>query len=100
NSDSARLAWEEAAKGGKRIHGAGKAFQAAALMKLGRSEESEKLATSLLESASKSSPGAPAFYAVGLMEALRGNSDVAKQYFQRALEADPSFWQARIELGR
>jgi len=53
-----------------------------------------------LESASKASPGAPAFYSVGLMEALRGRSDTAKQYFQRALEADPSFWPARIELER
>lgn len=69
-------------------------------MKLGRSDESEKIATSLLESASKSSPGATAFYSVGLMEALRGHADVAKQYFQRTLEADPSFWPARIELER
>ena len=68
------------------------------MMKLGRSDESEKIATSLLESASKASPGASAFYAVGLTEALRGRADVAKEYFQRALEADPSFWPARIEL--
>jgi len=99
-SDGARSAWEEAAKGGKRIHGPAKAFQAAAMMKLGRSDEGEKIATSLLENASKASPGAPAFYSVGLMEALRGRSDTAKQYFQRALEADPSFWPARIELER
>lgn len=99
-SDGARSAWEEAAKGGKRIHGPAKAFQAAALMKLGRSDESEKIATSLLESASKASPGASAFYAVGLTEALRGRANVAKEYFQRALEADPSFWPARIELER
>ncbi len=100
SSDDARSAWQEAAKGGKRIHGPAKAFQAAAMMKLGRADESEKNATSLLESASKSSPGATAFYSVGLMEALRGRADVAKEYFQRALEADPSFWPARIELER
>jgi len=99
-SDDARAAWEEAAKGGKRIHGPAKAFQAAALMKLGRSDEGEKLATSLQESASKASPGASAFYSVGLIEALRGKPDVAKEYFQRALEADPSFWPARLELER
>ena len=100
SNDAARQAWEEAAKGGKRIQGPAKAFQAAAMIKLGRSDEGEKLAMSLLESASKSNPGASAFYAVGLMEALRGHGDTAKQYFQRALEADPAFWPARIELER
>ena len=99
-SDDARSAWEEAAKGGKKIQGPAKAFQAAALMKLGRSDEGERTATSLLEVTARSSPGASAFYAAGLVEALRGRSDTGKEYFRRALEADPAFWPARIELDR
>ncbi|MFB3920619.1 MAG: DUF5107 domain-containing protein [Terriglobia bacterium] len=99
-SDEARSAWQQAAKGGKRIHGPARAYQAAALLKLGHADDSEKIATSLLNASSQASPGASTFYSVGLLEALGGKPDVAKEYFQRALEADPAFWQARIELER
>ena len=96
----ARGAWEEAAKVGKRTPTASQPFEAAALSKLGRSEEGEKLAASLVDNASKESAGATALFVAGLAEALRGRSGPAQQFFQRALEIDPALWQARIEIDR
>lgn len=96
----ARGAWEEAVKGGRHIPADLQSFQAAALWKLGRSEEGEKLAATLLDNASKESAGAAELFAAGLAEALRGRSGPAQQFFQRALEIDPALWQARIEIDR
>jgi tetratricopeptide (TPR) repeat protein len=96
----ARGAWEEAVKGGGHIPAASQSFQAAALLKLGRSEEGEELAASLLDNASKESADATALFAAGLAEALRGRAASAQEYYRRALERDPSLWQARIEIDR
>jgi len=98
--DAAQRAWEEAAKGGKHISTASQAFRAAALAKLGRNEESQQLFASLLDAVSKEKPGASALYAAGLAETLGGREQQALPYFRRALEIDPTFWPARIELAR
>lgn len=96
----ARGAWEEAARGGKHISAPEQAFQAAALAKLGRLEEGQKIIAGLMEGLSGEQPGAAAFYAAGLVELLGGRREQAAHYFRRALDIDPAFWPARLELGR
>ncbi len=98
DTEGARRAWEEAAKGGKRISAASQAFQAAALGKLGRNEESQNLFASLIEAASKEKPVASTLYAAGLTELLGGRKEEAARHFRRALDLDPTFWLADIEL--
>jgi tetratricopeptide (TPR) repeat protein len=100
NADAAREAWQQAAKGGRHISPPERAFQAAALGKLGRGEESQKVFARLMEALSAERPGATAFYAAGLTELLGGRSEQASHYFRRSLEIDPGFWPARLELER
>lgn len=100
NMDSARAAWEKAASGGKKTTAVSRVYQANALRKLGRGEESEKILDELMLPAGNPNPGAHDLYVAGLVERFRGQQDAAKQDFQRALEVDPSFWLARIELER
>jgi tetratricopeptide (TPR) repeat protein len=100
DAEGARNAWQQAAKGGRHISPPEQAFQGAALARLGRREESQKLFAGLMEALSGEKPGASAFYAAGLTEMLGGRTAQALPYFRRALEIDPGLWPARLELER
>lgn len=40
------------------------------------------------------------YYVAGLAELHRRRSDQAKVYFEKALETNPLFWQAQVEVNR
>ncbi|MFB3924368.1 MAG: DUF5107 domain-containing protein [Terriglobia bacterium] len=97
--EGARKVWEEAAKSGKRSSAISQAYQAAALEKLGRAEESRQLMASLVKAAEEK-PQASTLFAAGLTDLFSGRTEHATQYFRRAVELDPTFWMAEIELDR
>lgn len=71
-------------------------FRSAALGRLGRSEESSKTLSEL--ASDKENATAYDFYVAGLADQLLGHEDAAQKAFARALDLDPSFWRARIEV--
>jgi tetratricopeptide (TPR) repeat protein len=98
--EGAFRAWEEVAKAGRHTPLPSKAYQPAALAKLGRSNEGQRILTDIFAAASGQEPDATALYAAGIAEALVGGTERAAHDFRRALEIDPAFWPARIELER
>ncbi|HLW79548.1 MAG TPA: hypothetical protein VKU44_08115 [Terriglobia bacterium] len=44
------------------------------------------------------SPNLTSFNVAGLVERLRRHDDQARSDFERAVELDPAFWLARLEL--
>ncbi len=92
----AQAAWQEAVTGGDSATGVAAVFRAAALGRLGQSEESAKIVSALANS-DKANASAYDFYVAGLAERFLGRENEAQKAFARALESDPSFWQARIE---
>jgi len=99
NAEAARAAWQEAA-GGERKTGASRVFQAAALRRLGQEADAEKILNELLEVREKEKGSASRLYVAGLVERLRNREEPARESFRRALELDPAFWPARLELDR
>jgi len=51
-----------------------------------------------LANSDKENASAYDFYVAGLAKQLLGLEDEAQKAFARALESDPSFWRARIEI--
>jgi len=99
NTEAARAAWREAA-GGERKAGASRVFQAAAMRRLGQETEAEKILDELLEVREKEKASASRLHVDGLVERLRNREEPARESFRRALELDPAFWPARLELDR
>ena len=95
--DDARNAWQEAATTGRSGTGVAAVFGSASLGRLGQSEESLKNLSELANS-DKENASAYDFYVAGLAKQLLGLEDEAQKAFARALESDPSFWRARIEI--
>jgi tetratricopeptide (TPR) repeat protein len=98
-AEAARAMWQEAAGDGEKKRGVSRVFQATALRRLGQTEEGEKILNELLEAA-KEKAGAHDHYVAGLVERFRDREESARESFRRALEMDPTFWPARLELER
>jgi tetratricopeptide (TPR) repeat protein len=96
--DAARAAWQQVV-GSKAKRGVSRVFQAVALRRLGQTEEGEKILHQLLEAA-KQNGSASDLYVAGLVESFRGREEPARESFRQALEVDPDFWPARLELER
>jgi tetratricopeptide (TPR) repeat protein len=77
-----------------------RAFRAMALQRLGRVEEANKILEELIQAAGEGKPSARELYVAGLAESFRGRRDAAQADFRAALELDPEFWAARIELAK
>ncbi|HET7841006.1 MAG TPA: tetratricopeptide repeat protein, partial [Terriglobia bacterium] len=99
-ANDAREAWSAAAKEGSTADGVSAVFAAGALMKLGRADEANKILESIRGAAGQPGASARALYAAGLAERLLDHEPAAQENFRRALELDPSIWQARFELDR
>ena len=71
--------------------------------KLGRTSEGQKILNELASGPSKKNAGKNAgaydFYVAGLAERARDHAQQAGNDFRRALELDPSLWEARLEAG-
>ena len=108
--NGARQAWGEAVAEGKAAgpfgrdsSGEPQVCAALALDKLGRTSEGQKILNDLASGPSKKNAGKNAgaydFYVAGLAERARDHAHQAGSDFRRALELDPSLWEARLEAG-
>ena len=96
--DAARDAWRQAPAEGKDSDVAVRLYRALAMRRLGQSRQAERILDGLAGSAAKPKPGAYDLYIAGLAERARHHEASARADFKRAIEADPSFWLARLEL--
>jgi tetratricopeptide (TPR) repeat protein len=99
NAEAARASWKGAAAG-ERKTGVSRVFQAAAMRRLGQEAEAEKILDELVKVGEKDEASASRLYVAGLIERLRNREEPARESFRRALELDPTFWPARLELDR
>lgn len=99
-SAGARAARQQAVQSGRAEEGASRVFAAMALRRLGQNEEAEKILNDLVKipGSGKSSPNV--LYAAALAERARHNPAAAVRDLRGALEQDPSFWPARLELAK
>jgi len=97
-NDGARDAWRQAADEGKGAYGTSRVFAGLALRKLGESAEADKTLDSVLQASREEKPSANDLYLAGLLSLAESHGEEAQGYFRRAVELDPTLWQARIEL--
>lgn len=104
-SDAAREAWKEAVAESQTVGVFGaepglesRFYAALALGKLGQASVAEKALDELEAGAEGENPKPEQLYVAGLVERFRQRDDRARRDFQRALEIDPAFWQARLEM--
>ena len=106
---AAQKAWQQAvdemraAGGGAEGRGGGGAssfYAALALDHLGHSDEAARILDRLAGGVARGRKSAYNYYLAGLVKAYRKQDGQAKTYFHRALELNPGFWQARLELQR
>ncbi|HET9180001.1 MAG TPA: DUF5107 domain-containing protein [Terriglobia bacterium] len=75
-------------------------YGALALVRLGRSEEASRILDGLASEPATGRESAYDYYIAGLVKNYRKQDGQAAADFRRALELNPGFWQARLELER
>jgi len=95
--EQARAAWQQAAEGAKAPERPPRLYAALALRQLGRGVEADEILNDLVKAAGQERAGPWQLYIGGLAERARNNHEAARRDFSRALELDPSFWQARLK---
>ncbi len=98
NKDAAMLAWQSAANEAGAETGVPKSFRAAALLRLGKQQEADRIFVELENAAKAESATASELCAAGLAERLKEHDSAAASYFQQALQRDPGHLRARVEL--
>ncbi|HEX5412646.1 MAG TPA: DUF5107 domain-containing protein [Terriglobia bacterium] len=104
----ARSAWQQAAdemrpaETGEEARGGGPSsfYGALALDRLGRSEDASRILDGLARESATGRKSAYDYYLAGLVKNYRKQDGEAAADFRRALELNPGFWQARLELER
>lgn len=99
-TSEALQAWETAAEEGRAATGPSAVFAAAALQKLGRQVDAEKVLATTIDAANGREASAHAHFAAGMAERFRDHEPAARAEFRHALELDPLLWEARFELNR
>ncbi|HEX7361259.1 MAG TPA: DUF5107 domain-containing protein [Bryobacteraceae bacterium] len=94
----AQSAWKRAAQTAYGANGIAAVYSALALDKLQRSAAAQQILERCIEGAKQPQAGAYDYFVAGLAERYRGNQENARSDFQRALDFDPRFWQARLAL--
>jgi tetratricopeptide (TPR) repeat protein len=97
-SAEAKSAWQKAADQGTGKTNVAAVYSALAYQKLGQSEQAHQLLQACIQSAARPKPSAEDYFAAGTAEQYSNHADQARKYFQKALDVDPLFWQARIAL--
>jgi len=97
-AEAARDAWRDAAEEGKTGRGTASLYRGLALRRLGQAEEAERILRGLVQATGQEKPSADDFYIAGLLNLLNNQKEEAKSNLRRALELNPTLWQARIEL--
>ena len=98
-TDAAHDAWQQAVEQGKKGASAARLFRGLALRRLGQTEEADQILKGLAQATAQPSASGEDFFVAGQLNLIENYREEAKRYFLRALELDPSLWQARIELG-
>jgi tetratricopeptide (TPR) repeat protein len=99
-TDAAHAAWNQAAEEPAGDRMIARVYRAAALLRLGQTEEGQRLMNQAIARTEPQDAGAAEFYAAGLAQDLSGNKAEARRDFQHTLEMNRSYWQARVELER
>lgn len=94
---AAQEAWREAAEEGKTGREVEQLFRGLALRRLGQTDEAGKVLKGLTNAA-LANPSAEASYVVGLLGIVEKSPSEARSNLQRAVQLNPAFWQARLEL--
>jgi tetratricopeptide (TPR) repeat protein len=103
-ADSAREAWREAAKEGNspgrigRFGRLNQLFRGLALRRLGQTEEANKILSALTEAATATKATATDLYVAGMLDIVEKREAEARNNLRRAVQLDPEYWQARLEL--
>lgn len=75
-------------------------YQALALEALGQQKEAMDKIGKLANAPTQGEIGAMNYYVAGLAELHRQRPDQARIYFHKALEVNPLFWRAQVEVNR
>jgi len=94
----AKAAWQKSADQGNGKTNASAVYSALAYQKLGQDEQAQRLLQGVIQSAAQARPSAEDYFAAGTAEQHSNHADLARTYFQQALNLDPQLWQARIAL--
>jgi tetratricopeptide (TPR) repeat protein len=94
----AQTAWKRAAQNAKDANGIPAIYSALALKRVGKSAQAQQILEHCIEEARQPNVHASTYFVAGLAEHHLGNAENARRDFQRALQLDPSFWQARVAL--
>lgn len=93
-------AWRSAADSGQGEEGSSALFRAAALQRLGNSQQAEKELSRLAELGDESQASAQDFCIAGRAQQFLGQGSAAEQDFREALKRDPGNRCARLERTR
>lgn len=94
----AQSAWKRAAGNGKDAGGISAVYAALALEKLGHPAEAQHILERCIQQTQQSDSNPHSYFVAGLAERYQGDAETATKDFHRALDLDPSFWQARLAL--
>ena len=105
---AARNAWQQAATEIQAAHDEAEErgddsasfYTALALDRLGHADQAARILDGLAGGPADGHRSASDYYLAGLVENYRQRAGQAAAYFHRALELNPEFWQARLELQR
>lgn len=106
NVEAARNAWNTAVKEGMRkrntagysIKGVPRLFAALSELRLGETQAANKVITRLADLRTERKPSSRQLYVVGLAEHFEGHDAQSRLLLDRALRANPFYWQARLDL--
>jgi tetratricopeptide (TPR) repeat protein len=104
-AEAAHDAWQQAADEGRFPSGEGERggttsefYAALALNRLGHADQAAVILDALASATSQAHAGGYDYYLAGLVAGYRDRHGQAVTDFRRALDLDPSLWQARVEL--
>jgi tetratricopeptide (TPR) repeat protein len=99
-TEAARAAWRSAADSGKGGEGNSALFRAAALQRLGNTQEAEQELSGLAKIANEQQASAQEFCIAGRAQRFLGQLPAAEQNFREALKRDPGNRCAQLEMER
>lgn len=96
----AESAWQSAAGQGKGRARMALVYSALADRKLGQGQAANQLLQQCIDAAGKPNATAEDLFSAGLAKEYSNDPDQARNNFQRALQLQPTFWQARVAMDR
>ena len=91
-------AWQSAAAQGKDITDVSAVFSALASKELGKDEQARQMLEQCIQASKGPDADANNYFVAGVAEHYKGNVELARKDFDKALQLDPLLWQARVAL--